>query len=98
MWGPLLKRKHTNILVRLAEGHEEFVKADRGVYDYNPVIVISLLLCHHCGILLQELGVIRIYARVYYCAYDGIYPVCVSILCAICMCKVIHNCHCDWCS
>jgi hypothetical protein len=40
--------------------------------------------------------VIRIYARVYYCAYDdGIYPVCVSIFCAICMCKVIRNCHCD---
>jgi hypothetical protein len=37
------------IYVRLAEGHEEFVKADRGVYDSNPVIVISLFLCHHYG-------------------------------------------------
>jgi len=93
--GTLLKRKHTSILVRLAEGHGELMKADRGVYDSNPVIVMSLFLCHHCGVLLQEFGMICICACVYYCAYCGIYAVCVSMFCAICMCKVIHNCHCD---
>lgn len=76
-----MKRKHTNILVRLAEGHEQFAKADRGVYDSNPVIVMSLFLCHHCGVLLQEFGVIGIYACVHYCAYDGIYPVCEYTVC-----------------
>jgi len=84
VWRPLLKRKHTSSLVCSAEGHEDLVKADRGVYDSNPVIVISLFLCHHCGVLLQEFVVItRMCMCILLCVLWYLNSVCEYILCTV---------------